>query len=576
MSSIAVEQIKERLNIVEVVSSYLKLEKSGVNFRAPCPFHHERTPSFFVSPSRQSYHCFGCNRGGDIFSFVQDIEGLDFVGALKVLAERAGVELTALPRGEAKSNERLLEVMAAATRFFQARLSGESAVRDYLTGRGLTGETMERFQLGWAPDEWRTLYDALTLKQYSTKELTEAGLLITNGNRSYDRFRGRIMFPLHDAAGRVVGFSGRVFAPPGVTVPETVGKYINTPETKLYSKSKILYGYYQAKTAIRRAAQAVIVEGQMDLLLAHQAGVEHTVAVSGTALTPHHLELLKRLAKHIVMAFDADSAGVSASRRAVSLALQARLEVKIAELPPGLDPADLILQDAAAWHRAIAEAKHAIDFYLAVAARTGLDRREFAHTVKRDIYPLLLELPERIDRAHFVHQVAGQLGLAEAVVEADLEDLRTERPRTTATPGEVTPSSGAVTPSRLHLIERQLMGLLWWLSKADTATTLDVQQSIALAFGDSWPERECTWQEQKSQLLFEAEAQYHQRTDLQLAGDWQELLHNWQHEQTRLALREATAELARAEASGDTRAIEAALARCQTLSRELTNFGMMQ
>lgn len=574
----AVEQIKERLNIVDVVSSYLKLEKSGTNFRARCPFHNERTPSFFVSPTRQSFHCFGCNRGGDMFTFVQDIEGLDFVGTLKILAERAGIELVSLPRGESEGQARLYEVLAAASRFFQARLKDQPAVLAYLQQRGLNEETRERFQLGWAESGWRSLTEALLLKNFSIKDLVAAGLVISKDTRYYDRFRSRIMFPLVDGAGRVVGFSGRIFSPDGAPVPETTGKYINTPETKLYNKSKILYGYYQAKTEIRRQDLAVIVEGQMDLLLAHQSGTTNAVAVSGTALTAHHLELIKRLSRNIIMAFDGDSAGINASRRAVGLALQIGLEVKIAELPTGLDPADWILKDQSSWQQALKQARHAIDFYLAVLERQSLPRREFSHAVKQDIYPFLLQLTERIDRSHFIAELAGRLGLAEAVIEADLEDLRHKQNPLLATSPAVEPTTASApeSVSRLELIEGQLLGLYWWLLEHQAAARSWTSEVVAV-FGEvGWSEREHFWQDKKSTLLFEAERTFADRPLDQLQAAWAELIGNWRQEKTRLAFKEATAALAIAEASGDQAAIDAALRHCQTLSQEINNFVIMQ
>ncbi len=327
-----VEQVKERLNITDVVSSYLPLAKAGVNLKGRCPFHNEKTPSFFVSPSRQSFHCFGCGKGGDIITFVQEIEGLEFLDALKLLADRAGITLDLKSGGQASATTRekaaLSAVLEQATRFYEKKLTEHPEALAYLTGRGLAKATITNFRLGFAPSGWRHLTDYLLGEGLATGLLDKAGLVVMKDKAAsgpsagaplerpcYDRFRGRIMFPLLDAGGTVAGFSGRLYDPEGRRNEEA--KYLNSPQTILYDKSRLLYGLDKAKLSIRREDKAVLVEGQMDLVLAHQIGLENTVAVSGTALTDRHLAALARLSRRLIMAYDADEAGLAASRRAV-------------------------------------------------------------------------------------------------------------------------------------------------------------------------------------------------------------------------------------------------------------------
>src|ERR1035437_5544536 len=261
MSS-SVEQIKERLNIEEVVGSYIKLERAGNSLKARCPFHNEKTPSFFVSPDRGSYYCFGCGVKGDIFTFVQEFEGIDFLGALKILADKAGITLENFSSKITDKKERLYQLLEVSTLFLQRNLESEEIPLNYLKKRGLHDETIKTWKIGYVRDEWRTISDHLKSKGFTDDEIERAGITKTEGKSTYDRFRGRIMFPLFDSAGRVIAYSGRQFESDG-----TEAKYLNSPETPLFEKSKVLYGFDRAKLDIRRAGSALFVEGQMDLLM---------------------------------------------------------------------------------------------------------------------------------------------------------------------------------------------------------------------------------------------------------------------------------------------------------------------
>ncbi len=522
MSS-AVQQIKDRLGIVEVVSSYLKLDKAGINYKARCPFHQEKTASFFVSPARGSFYCFGCNKGGDIVSFVEEIEGLDFMGALKVLAERAGVTLERLPSSADPEREQVLAALEAARQFYCGRLTVAPAVGEYLRHRGLNDETIAAWGLGFAPAEWQGVLLSLRQAGFSDEVIGKAGLALQSqtaaaAGRWYDRFRSRIMFPLFDSSGRVIGFSGRVFPPEASA--EAGGKYINSPQTAVYDKGRFLYGLDRAKVAIRRADQVVLVEGQFDLLLSHQAGVTNAVAVSGTALTEHHLATLGRLAKNVVMAFDGDKAGIAAASRGVGLALAAGLEVKIARLPLGVDPADLIRAEPGEWPRRVAGALNVIDFLLAVIGERGLDDRGLAHAIKAEVYPYVSQLRERIDQAHFISRIAELTGLDESVIRADIADLLN---RPALGPAPAKPLS-LPAKSRRGLIEERLAGL----------------EALAAAGTDE-------------------------------SGEMAELRHERERELWREERAELMRELARVQRSGDEPAIRSCLERIQAISQKINN-----
>lgn len=419
-----VELIKERLDIVEVISSYIKLEKAGINMKARCPFHNEKTPSFSVSPSRGSFYCFGCGEKGDMFTFVEKFEGVDFKGALKILAERAGVEIvyekSGKNREEQEEKDELYAILEDAAAFFEKNLKGNKGVLDYLKKRGLTIKTIEEFRLGYAENEWRSLLSFLRRKKHTDALIEKTGL-IKRGEESgakdyYDRFRGRIMFPIMDPSGRVVAFSGRIYEPALRPKEEPGGKYINSPETTLFSKSKILYGYDKAKEGIRKWTFAILVEGQMDLLMSHQAGFKNTIALSGTALTGEQLTLISRFTQKLVLALDADPAGIAASGKSASLALSRGFDVKAAKLKEGKDPADLVKTDPELWRKSVREASHIIEFYLDVIESKGLDERKFAQEVTKTVIPYVADIGSPIDRAHFISKIASRLRLPEKAI----------------------------------------------------------------------------------------------------------------------------------------------------------------
>src|SRR3990167_7961363 len=417
-----VQQIKDKLSIVDVVSQYVKLERAGSSLRARCPFHAERTPSFHVSPDRGTYHCFGCNVGGDIFSFVEAIEGLDFKGALKVLAEKAGVEIVYERggKGEKDERERMFELLEVATIFYTSRLS--EPAKKYLKERGVSEATVKEFRLGLAGDAWSDASEYIKAKKYSDREILEAGLAKKNerGNLT-DKFRNRILFPISDSAGRVVGFSGRTF---GEKASPEAPKYLNSPETPLFHKSRILYGLDRAKTAIRKHNCAVLVEDRKSVVASHQAGWSNTVAVSGTAFTTEHAQIIKRLSDNLVLALDADEAGIKAAGRAARAALQGGLNVKVAQLPSGTDPADLILKEGAeTWRAAIRDSKDIITFLLDVLHEHLPQADKFRRAVEQVVLPFLSDMQSPIERETHVREIAKRLGVSEAAVSEALANM---------------------------------------------------------------------------------------------------------------------------------------------------------
>lgn len=429
------QEIKEKLPINEVVGQYVQLRRAGRNFVGRCPFHKERTPSFHVSPERNSYMCFGCSEKGDIFTFVQKIDGVDFVTALKQLAERAGVVLKQrspvdeAARAESKNKEEhLLEVCEEATKFFQKELAGRNEIKEYLHTRGVKDETIQEWRLGYAPASWHFLAEHLIIKGFTNDDMADAGLVAKSDHKVgevYDRFRGRIMFPLFDAGGKVIAFSGRFYEK--VTGSREEGdpaKYVNSPETLLFKKSKVLYGFDRARAAIRKSDCILLVEGQFDLILAHQSGLPFTVALSGTALTPEHLSLLGRLSKRLVLALDGDSAGIRAGLKSAAMALSAGFDVKIPTFAEGKDPADLARENPELLKAAVRTSHTAIEFFLEALRPGTRDDRAYKLLIEQQLLPLVKVMQSPIDQAHFVRIIAQRIGVPEDAVRTALLKAR--------------------------------------------------------------------------------------------------------------------------------------------------------
>jgi DNA primase len=431
-----VEEIKSKLNIVDVVGAYVRLQKMGAHHKAPCPFHNEKTPSFMVNEERQMWHCFGCNKGGDAFAFLMEIEGIDFREALKILADRTGVVLPKYS-GEQSSEikNRSFEILELATKFYEKQLwdgVGKKSALPYLRDRGLNDEYIKNFRLGFAPEGWRNVSDFLVSRGYEFDEIEKTGLLIRkeDGNSSprqgggYDRFRERIMFPIMDIIGRVIGYSARV-APGG---DESQAKYINTPETNLYHKSHIMYGIQRAKQAMKQQDCALMVEGNMDVIATHQAGISNTVAVSGTALTSDQLALIKRYTQNLKLFFDMDGAGQTAARRSTEIALEQGFTVSIVSIAQGKDAADIAKENPELLRMAVEQSVPALQYFLdkhlqAHNKQTPEGKRKIAH----EYLSLIRFVAHDIDRTFWIRKLAESLDVEETTLLDVLQTVIAER-----------------------------------------------------------------------------------------------------------------------------------------------------
>jgi DNA primase len=459
-----IDEIKSRLDVVEVIEGYIKLKKAGKDYKASCPFHKEKTPSFFVSPSKQIWHCFSCNIGGDIFSFVEKIEGIDFPEALRILAKKAGVILKREDPQIRSQRNILFEICEEAANYFEKQIEINKPALEYIKNRGLKPETIKEFKVGYSNESWDGLIKHLTEIGYKLTDIEKAGLIIKKEgeNRYYDRFRSRIMFPLQDLNGQIVGFTGRIFelAPtqPGRGSDSYVGgKYVNTPETMIYNKSHIIYGLDKAKAEIRKQDQCIAVEGQMDLIMCHQAGYKNVVAVSGTALTTDHLQTLKRYTENLLFSFDADTGGEGATKRAIGLAQQFEFNVKIAILPEAeKDPAEIIKQNPEKWGKILENPKPVMEFYFENALNKH-KKENLSVDDKREIAKELL-LPIKnivnvVEQAHWLQVLASKLKLEEKTL---IEALRRIKDREE---GKEVPSEHFAERSRIKEVEEILLGL---------------------------------------------------------------------------------------------------------------------
>ena len=408
------DEIKARLNVADVLGEYIKLQPAGGNFKAKCPFHQEKTPSLMISPDKQIWHCFGCGKGGDIFAFVMEMEGLTFPEALRLLAPKAGIQLADYKGQDNSRRNRLLDALAESGVFYQKQLMANNqlaeAARRYLQEeRQLSDQTIEDWQIGWAPNDWQMLSDYLKRQGYTDNELLLAGLnsQASTGQRFYDRFRGRIMFPWHDVNGNLLGFSARVL--PQLDDGRS-GKYINSPQNLIYDKSRHLFGLWRAKAAIKEAGRAVVVEGQMDCVMAHQQGFKNVIATSGTALTEDHLKLVKRYTENLVLAFDMDQAGLLAADRAISLAGQTDINIQVLRLPAGKDPDEFLRQPSGDWLTLVEAAPPIMQYYFQLLkpqlSSQKIDQRKAA--TKRFL-TMISKLSDIVERDYWLKELAQVL-----------------------------------------------------------------------------------------------------------------------------------------------------------------------
>lgn len=424
----AVDEIKDKLQIEDLVSQYVQLKKVGRSLKGLCPFHSEKTPSFVVSPERGIAYCFGCNKGGDIFKFVQEVENVDFVDALKILAERTGVKLESYKqetRVSSDQKEQLIQLHDLAVQFYQDQLwqtDDGAKVLQYLHARGLTDESIKLFKVGFAPDSYEKTFTYLLNKGFTRNMLVSAGLAMTKETtveKIYDKFRGRLMFPITDSLGRVVGFGGRALS------KEQEPKYLNSPETVIYHKSNVLYGFSYSKVAIKQTEEAMIVEGYMDLIASFQAGVKNVVATSGTALTLKQLRLLKPFVKTVCLAFDMDLAGQEAVKRAYELAQEFDFAIRVLVLPEGKDAAEYVKLPGADLVKVLKSSPTFGDyFYKKLLDSYGTADMSAKKRILQDFLPFFNDLKSNVEKDGYVRRLATDLDLKEVQIYDEIRNFK--------------------------------------------------------------------------------------------------------------------------------------------------------
>ena len=626
MSRTTVEEIKARIPIEDLIGSYVKIDRAGKSFKAKCPFHNEKSASFFISPERGGYYCFGCGAKGDIFNFVEQFEGLDFKGALKVLADKAGVPLVMDQKDESERDQ-LFRIMEDAAKYFEDQYAKSKEAAEYVKSRGIKDETRKTFRIGWAPIGWSNLLDYLKKKGWNQSVMEKAGLikrkefLAADNNvpprtvsgsaepappshspslapkvatesslsaaRYYDRFRGRIMFPISDSSGRIVAFTGRI-----LKADDKSAKYLNSPDTPLYDKSAILFGLDKSKTEIRRLNYSIMVEGQMDLIMSYQAGVRNIVAASGTALSDesvnkqgivNNLGLVRRLSPNVIMAFDSDSAGRKAAFRAAGIALSLGMDVKMADIVGGKDPADLVKENPDVWKDILRATKPVVEFELMNVMRDEKDARKLPRALRERVFPLLASIDSRTDQDYFVKMIADKSNIDAGAI---WEDLRTVRKRleseveasaNTGSVGSRSPTkSSSQAPSKFgdsgfnkqnhnDLVERRMFGLLNLIKKQDEVKYNEYYVRIEKLAGDTFKSRMERINRDIDDMSFEAESLYgsdHEKWDVHM----KELVFNFSIDIVNEELIKAMQELKIAEKAGDQAGVVELAKKCQVLS----------
>ncbi len=412
-----VEEVKSKIDIIDVVSEYVKLTPAGANHKGNCPFHNEKTPSFMVNKDKQIWRCFGCGEGGDALSFLMKAEGIGFVEALKIMAERAGVQLKNFQFSQEKNSksERLHKLLDLCSKYFNKILleSGKAKIAiDYLQNRKISSESIENFKIGYSIDEWDNLILFLKKRKFTDKEIFLAGLSIQRKNGGfYDRFRGRIMFPISDVHGRVVGFGARTLN------ADDQAKYINSPQGEVYNKSAVLYGLNVAKNYIKKENSCIMVEGYMDVIPSHQMGIKNVVSISGTALTQEQITLVKRFTHNISLALDKDLAGQNAAERSADLALQNGMNVYVIQIPEGKDPGESATNNPEAWRQAVKKAIPAMDYFLErICLERDLSKTENKKIIAEYFLEKIANLPSKIDQEFWIKKLADKIGTSVAIL----------------------------------------------------------------------------------------------------------------------------------------------------------------
>ena len=452
-----VDQIKQKIDIADLISEYVPLKRAGANFKGLCPFHGEKTPSFVVSSERQVWHCFGCSKGGDHFTFIEEIEGIDFSESLKLLAEKAGVKLTSTPfRTKIEEEKNILyEINHVSSQFYNYILKNHSAgkiAHSYLTkDRGVSEKLLSSFSLGYAPNTFDSLINYLTKKKgYQKNQIVAAGLATERNGRVFDFFRNRIIFPIHDPRGNIIGFSGRILDGKEINGP----KYINTRETLVYKKAYSLYGIHFTKEHIKKEGKAVLMEGEFDVLSSIANGILNVVAIKGTALTPEQINLLKRYTKKIVFCFDTDIAGIEAQKRSIQLIEQEGISAGVAIPPHGKDPDELLRTNPTEFKLALKNEKSVFDFIIDQALREENAKNvEGKRNILKKTLPFLSSIDNEIIKEHYVKKLSNLIDASFESVAAELEKI----PQQQVLPPKKVEQ---IQKNREEALEQHLLGLI--------------------------------------------------------------------------------------------------------------------
>jgi DNA primase len=458
MSDNQIEEVKTKTDIVIIIGERIELKKAGRNFKAPCPFHGEKTPSFMVSPELQIFKCFGCSEAGDVFSFLDKYEGMEFGEALKYLAERAGVKLERTGFGESSDKEKLIEINNQVVRFYNYLLLehpvGAKALEYLEKQRGIKKETIKEFQLGYSPESSYALTKFLVgKKKFAPTDIEKAGIGIVRGSNMYDRFNGRVIFPLFDHRGNPIGFAGRVLP----WDKRETGKYINSPETPIYHKSNVLFGLNLTRSFIKKKKVAIVVEGELDLISSWQAGIKNVVAIKGSALTEEQVRLLSRFAQKFILALDSDMAGDAAARRGIKVASDIGVEVKVAKITGYKDPDDAARGNIESYKNDLVHAEGIYDYFIdSVFSRNNTGSGAGKSKISKEIIPILAEIGDKIVQSHFANVIARKL---EVPLDAVMEELAKISNKAPVTQDDPSPFKDIKGQLRREILEENYLAL---------------------------------------------------------------------------------------------------------------------
>ena len=587
------EQIKSRLDIIDVVKEYIPLKQMGSNWRANCPFHQEKSPSFMVSKEKQIWHCFGCNQGGDVISFVQQYEGLEFPEALRLLADRVGVVLqtSGQQTGPSSGEKSLLwQLNEIACQQWQKNLWSDNLAAkktlDYLHNRGLQDSTIKQWGLGLSLEAWDDLSVTLRTSGHRDQDLVQSGLVQQKDGRIFDRFRSRLMFPIRDVQGKIAGFTARTLAGIAFDQEDFGGKYINSPQTAVYNKSSILYGLDLAKSAVKQLDYIIVVEGNMDVIMSHQAGIKNVVAVSGTALTGDQLRLIKRFTQNIILAFDADAAGSQALYKSgVISASDFEMNVKAAMIIGGKDPADIVQHDPEDWKQLLRQSIPIVDFYYQeILKRVDLSRADHKKLAVEKMLSILAALKSNVEQDHYIKKLSDDLGISENILWEDLLSL--EKKAATTTPHE--PEVQAVThddvlaETLLAIIAARPLSLGTVIDRIEPEVLSDIWQPLYKKIiiyytknqsGDLQgltatlePSESPTW----SRIVYRAEASYTDWSDKALEAELENIIKRLKVRHLKDRMRALSDSITRAERTGDKLEVERLTIEFNDLNQKLS------